>query len=219
MGYFISIDGVDGSGKGTQSELLYEYLKGKGKKVRLLSFPTYEDPASSAVKLYLSGKLGSDSKDTGAYAASTFFAVDRYISYRNDWEKDYLDPDCIIIANRYTTANAVHQISKLPREEWDGFLDWLWDYEFGKLGLPAPDKVVYLQMPPEVSLSLINSRAEQTNVSKDIHEKDDGFIKRSYEAAMYVSQKLGWTVIHCVENGVLRTREDILNEIIKELDL
>lgn len=219
MSLFVSIDGVDGSGKGTQSELLYNSLISKGKDARLLSFPTYDDIASAAVKLYLGGKLGNNPSDTNAYAASVFFAVDRYISFRNDWGKDYKKENGIIIANRYTTANAVHQISKLPQEQWDSFLDWLWDFEFNKLGLPKPDKVVYLQMPPEVSLSLINSRALSTHVEKDIHEKDSDFIKKSYEAAMYVSQKLGWSIVHCCKGNELRTKEDIHNEIMDILSV
>ena len=205
MSRLIAIDGLDGSGKGTQSEILYNYLKEKGVKVRMLSFPTYEAPASTLVDLYLKGGLGDKPEDTGAYAASVFFACDRYVSYRTDWEKDVLDSDTVVIANRYTTANAVHQLSKLPREEWEGFLNWLWDFEFGKLGLPAPDDVIYLEVPPEVSMSLVDSRGRE----KDIHELDADHLKNSYAAALYCSERLGWHRISCAPEGKMLQREQI----------
>ena len=133
MGKFIAIDGLDGSGKGTQSEKLVAQLLKDGKKVKILSFPMYESESSTFVKMYLDGKLGDKPSDTNAYTASMFFACDRYISYATDWKKDIEDPDTYVVANRYTTANAVHQLSKLPEDEWEEFLKWLWDFEFTKL--------------------------------------------------------------------------------------
>ena len=144
MGKLIVIEGLDGSGKGTQAALLADYLRNKGCRVREISFPDYDSEGSVLVRMYLDGKLGSDPDATNAYAASMFYAADRYVTYRTDWEKDYADPDTIVIANRYTTANAYHQLSKLPEEQWDGFLTWLWDFEFVRLGLPKPDAVVAL---------------------------------------------------------------------------
>lgn len=91
--------------------------------------------------MYLDGRLGQRPSDTNAYAASTFFAVDRYASYKADWKNDYDKVGKVVVANRYTSANAVHQLSKLPQNEWNGFLDWLWDFEFIKLGIPVPDVV------------------------------------------------------------------------------
>ena len=219
MGYFIAIDGLDGSGKGTQSEKLVEYLKGIGKKVRVLSFPMYENESSAFVKMYLDGKLGDKPSDTNAYTASMFFACDRYISYKTDWIKDILDPETIVVANRYTTANAVHQLSKLPEAEWEGFLSWLWDFEFGKLGLPAPDKVVYLELPPRLSLSLVKSRSDTTGQKMDIHEKDTEYMAKCYEAALYSCRALGWEQIKCYEGDTIRTREDIFEEILVRLNL
>ncbi len=201
MGKFIVIDGLDGSGKGTQSEILKSALEKKGYKVRLLSFPMYECESSSLVRLYLGGALGSDPSETNAYAASSFFAADRYVSYRTDWKKDINDPETIVIANRFTTANAVHQLSKMPREEWDAFLDWLWDYEYNKLGVPSPDLVLYLEMTPEISMALVSRRSEQTGRQKDIHELDPDHLKNSYAAAIYSSEKLGWQRICCYENS------------------
>ena len=220
MGKFIAIDGLDGSGKGTQSEKLVEKLISEGKKVKILSFPMYESDSSLFVKMYLHGKLGDKPSDTGAYAASMFFACDRYISYVTDWKKDILDPDTYVVANRYTTANAVHQLSKLPEEEWEDFLKWLWDFEFSKLGLPEPDLVLYLELPPSISLSLVQNRSDSTGQKMDIHEKDKAYMAKCYEAALYSCEKLGWCRVTCHKNGRIRTREDIFEEIytrVKEL--
>ena len=197
MGKFIVIDGLDGSGKGTQSELLAGKMREAGKKVKLLSFPRYENESSCLVKMYLDGRLGMHPGDTNAYAASMFFAADRYISYRTDWKKDIEDSETTVIANRFTTANAVHQLSKMPREKWDEFLDWLWDFEYGKLGVPHPDLVLYLEMTPKISEKLISRRSEETGVKKDIHELDTDYLENSYSAALYSSDKLGWERIKC----------------------
>ncbi len=219
MGRFIVIDGLDGSGKETQTNLLVEYLESIGKKVRVLSFPRYDSKSSLFVRMYLGGELGQSPDDTGAYAASSFFAADRYLSYRTEWEADVRDPDTVVIANRYTTANAVHQLAKLPEEEWDGFLTWLWDYEFGKLGIPAPDDILYLEMLPEISIRLIRSRSAETGRVIDIHEADESFLHRSYKAAMYASDRLHWTRIRCYRGGEPKTREEIAEEIRGALGL
>ena len=217
MGKFIAIDGLDGSGKGTQSELLVERLKKEGKRVRVLSFPVYESDSSLFVRMYLEGKLGNKPSDTNAYAASMFFGADRYVSYRTDWKKDIDDPDTIVVANRYTTANAVHQLSKLPKGEWEGFLAWLWDFEFEKLGLPEPDLVLYLELPPRLSLSLVKSRSDTTGQKMDIHELDTAYMDKCYDAALYSCERLGWSRIRCYNGDVIRTREDIAEEIYKEV--
>lgn len=216
MGKFIAIDGLDGSGKGTQSELLVKRLESEGKRVRVLSFPVYESDSSIFVRMYLEGKLGSKPSDTNAYAASMFFAADRYVSYKTDWKKDIDDPDTIVVANRYTTANAVHQLSKLPQSEWESFLAWLWDFEFNKLGLPEPDLVLYLELPPKLSLSLVRSRSDSTGQKMDIHELDTAYMDKCYEAALYSCRSLGWKQIKCYNGDVIRTREDIAEEIYKE---
>ena len=217
MGKFIAIDGLDGSGKGTQSEKLIEKLKSEGKRVRVLSFPMYENDSSLFVRMYLEGKLGDKPSDTNAYAASMFFANDRYISYVTDWKKDILDPDTYVVANRYTTANAVHQLSKLPENEWEDFLKWLWDFEFFKLGLPEPDLVLYLELPPKLSLSLVKNRSKETGQKMDIHEKDTAYMDKCYEAALYSCERLGWKRIKCYKGDTIRTREDIFEEIYKEV--
>lgn len=217
MGRFIVIDGLDGSGKETQSLLLKAHLEKMGIKVRYLSFPCYDSDSSLFVRKYLNGELGSRPEDTNAYAASSFFASDRYISYRTDWGNDINDPDTVVIANRYTTANAVHQLSKLPKEQWSGFLSWLWDYEFNKLGVPVPDSVIYLEMHPDISYKLIKSRSDATGRAIDIHEADPSFLYKSYEAALYASSRLNWTKICCYENGEPLDREEISGQIISAL--
>lgn len=218
MAKLIAIDGLDGSGKETQSRLLASYLESKGKKVRLISFPTYDEKGSLFVKMYLDGQFGSHPEDTGAYAASVFFALDRYYSFRTDWMKDYAEKDLYILANRYTTANAVHQLSKLPEDKWDAFLAWLWDFEFNKLALPEPDRVIYLELPPETSMALIDRREKEQNRKKDIHEADPTHLIKSYKAARYSSEKLGWTTVRCEDGkGGIRTRESIADDIKKAL--
>nr|MBQ5811161.1 deoxynucleoside kinase [Clostridia bacterium] len=212
MAILISIDGLDGSGKGTQSDILASRLAAEGKKAKVISFPMYGSDSCFAVEMYLGGALGGNPSDTNAYAASTFFAVDRYISYRKEWQKDVEECDYIIF-NRYVSANAVHQLSKLPKNEWESFLDWLWDYEINKLGLPSPDMTLYLLVPPEVSLSLVDKRGEK----KDIHELDKDYMQKCFEAGKYAADRLGFKKIDCCENGEMRTRESIADEIYKKV--
>ncbi len=215
MNKFIVLEGLDGSGKGTQTELLRGYLESVGKRVRVIDFPAYGTPGASLVELYLNGGLGAHPDDTNAYAASMFFAADRYVSYVNDWKKDYDDPDTYVIANRYTTANAYHQISKLPEADWDAFLDWLWDFEFSRIGLPVPDRVLLLDMPDTVSDAMVRRRSDETGAKLDIHEQDTAYLRRCREAAHYVAGKCAWTVIPCAGEGDAepRSREEIAEKI------
>ncbi len=204
MGTLIVIDGLDGSGKNTQTKLLYETLLSAGKKVKLVSFPDYESPACEPVKLYLNGAFGTDPESVNCYAASTFYAVDRFASFRLHWQKEY-EEGAIIIANRYTTANAIHQLAKLPEKEHDAFLAWLYDFEFQKLGLPAPDRTIFLEVPVEESLRLIDVRGEQ----KDIHE-NRAHLQKAYAAAMETAEKWHWQKILCTgEDGALLPIEAI----------
>ena len=214
MSTLIAIDGLDGSGKGTQTNMLVDRLKIDGYAVRTLSFPMYDSDSSGPVRMYLDGKLGSRPSDTNAFAASAFFAVDRYASYKADWKRDYDKVNKIIVANRYTSANAVHQLSKLPRDQWDSFLDWLWDFEFIKLGIPAPDLVLYLELPPELSLELVSRRSAETGQQKDIHEKDADYMRRCYEAALFAAEKLNWERVKCWNDNGIRTREAIFHDIV-----
>ena len=213
----IAIDGLDASGKGTQTDMLCQYLDNKGKEYTKLSFPEYNMESSTLVKMYLRGDFGSDPNAVNPYAASSFFAVDRYASYKLKWQKDY-EAGKILIANRYTTANAVHQLSKLKKNEWEYYLDWLDNYEFELLGLPRPQKVLYLCMPPELSLKLIEKRCNETGVKKDIHEKSIDHIQKSYNAALYAAEYLGWTKIDCSIDGKIRSIDDIHKDIVKSCE-
>lgn len=209
MGKIITIDGIDGSGKATQSEMLYNDLLAQGKNVRLISFPDYESKSSTLVKMYLDGEFGKTPGDVNPYAASTFFAVDRYASFKQNWKSFYDQPDSVIIANRYTTSNAIHQLSKLDREDWDGFLSWLQDFEYHKLGIPEPDLVIYLEMKPEITAELLHRRAELTGQRPDIHELDVDYMQKSYKAALYASDKLGWKRICCYDGKNPLSLEEI----------
>ena len=198
MGRFLVLDGLDGSGKGTQAELLRDRLAAEGHNVRLISFPNYGTAGAAAVEAYLGGALGADPAATNAYAASTFYAVDRYLSWRTDWGQFLAaDDGNIVIANRYTSANAVHQLSKLPRAEWDGFLAWLGEFEFDRLGLPRPDLTIYLEMTPAISMRLVSHRSDVTGQKKDIHELDPHHLEASYAAALYASDAWGWVRLPC----------------------
>ena len=212
MGILITIDGLDGSGKQTQSELLYDRLVKEGIGVRLVSFPDYDSDSSALVKMYLGGEFSHDPDAVNAYASSSFFAVDRFASFVKNWKKDY-DEGKVIIANRYTTANAIHQLTKIEGEsERKAFLDWLYDFEFKKLAIPSPDLTLFLEVPVEISLSLIRKRSDETGREIDIHE-NEGHLKRAYSAALFSAEALGWSTVHCSENGEMRTREAIAEEI------
>ncbi len=214
MGKLIVLEGLDGSGKGTQSRLLAERLNKEGKKVRLIDFPSYGSAGASLVELYLGGGLGGKPEDTGAYAASMFFAADRYVSYRQDWGKDWQDPDTIVIANRYTTANAYHQLSKMDRDKWDDFLAWLWDFEYTKLGLPTPAQVILIDVPQSVSDANVEKRSRETGAALDIHETDHAYLHRCREAALYVAEKCHWTVVACADADGHQYPVDVIGEKI-----
>lgn len=212
MPKLIVIDGLDGSGKGTQSRLLVEKLNAQGHPARRIDFPRHGMKSASLVDGYLAGELGGHPEDTGAYAAATFFAVDRYWSYRTEWEDDYKN-GTIIVADRYTTANAVHQCSKMPRERWDEFLSWLWENEYERIGIPRPDLVIFLEMRPDISRGLIAARSAAEGRAIDIHERDSSYLDACYDAARYACDYLGWTKICCYEGDTPRPIDDIADEI------
>lgn len=218
MGRFIVIEGLDGSGKTTQGKLLAERLRKEGKKVRELSFPCYGEKSASLVEMYLGGELGASPSDTNGYAASMLYAADRYISYVTDWKKDVLDEDTIVLATRYTTANAYHQLSKLPREDWESFLSWLYDFEFSKIGLPRPDCVVLLAMNQEISSGNVKSRSAETGQKMDIHENDKEYLVRCAEAAFFAAEKDGWKVIQCAPEGALLPIQEINDKIAAAIE-
>ena len=209
----VVIEGVDGSGKQTQTQLIHDRLRDNF-KIRRLTFPDYNSDTSALVKMYLGGEFGNKPESVNAYASSSFYAVDRIGGYLKDWHEDYERGD-FILCDRYTTSNAVHQAGKLSGKERDDYLDWLFDYEYRLLGLPKPDLVFFLDVPPEVSRELMKNRNNKITgeSEKDIHESNADYITKSYENALYVAKKCGWNVIECVKNGKLRSIEDINDEI------
>lgn len=213
MGKLIVIEGLDGSGKGTQAAELARNLAARGAPVRKVSFPDYASDSSALVKMYLSGQFGKDPQDVNAYAASTFYAVDRFASFKRDWGGFY-ESGGIVVADRYTTSNAVHQCSKLPQEQWNAFLAWLFDFEYHLLGIPSPDLVVYLSVDPAVSQRLMTGRYQGDESKKDIHEGNLAYLRRSRLAAEYCSRRLGWQEIECCRNGQMRSVEAIQSDIL-----
>ncbi len=209
----VVIEGVDGSGKQTQSQMLFDRLS-ENFEVRRLAFPNYESQTSTLVKMYLGGDFGTKPEDVNAYASSTFYAADRIGSYLMDWRGDY-EQGKFILCDRYTTSNAVHQAGKLDGEDRDRYLDWLFDYEYNLLGLPKPDFVFFLNVPADVSKKLMENRNNKITgqQEKDIHENNTEYLEKSYNNALYVAKKCGWNVIECVKDGKLRSVEDINNEI------
>lgn len=210
-GKVIVIDGLDGSGKQTQTDLLRQRLVREGRPVRAISFPDYSQPSSALVKQYLAGDFGQ-ADEVSAYAASSFYAVDRYASYNQFWKDDYLSGHTIL-ADRYTTSNLVHQMSKLPREDWDDFAEWLEDFEYQKLGLPRPDSVIYLDMHPDVSRKLLSMRYHGDESKKDIHESNFAYMERCRVCALYAAERFHWHVVHCSDEKAAFSIEMIAEQI------
>ncbi len=218
MGKLFAIEGTDGSGKQTQFTKLCERLKADGINFRTVSFPNYDSPSSSLVKMYLSGEFGKNAKDVSAYIASTFYAADRYATFQKGYKK-YYDEGGIILADRYTTSNMMHQASKIKdEEERKKFIEWLFDFEYNLYSLPMPTKVFFLNMPTSVALDLIKNRDNKFSHTskKDIHEKNPEYLEQSYKAACDLAKKYGWEEIRCVnENNSIKTIDEIHEEIFK----
>jgi len=213
-GKLIVFEGTDGSGKATQTRLLCQYLDKIGIPYKEIDFPRYGKPSAAMVQEYLDGNLGKKPGDVNAYAASMFYAMDRYASYKQDWGKFY-EEGGLIIADRYTTSNAVHQASKLSDEERKSYLDWLFDLEYRLLGLPSPDLVVYLDMPTEITERMMRQREQSTGTHADIHEQDEAYLKRCRANAKAVVRECGWSVVHCENGDEPRTPEDIHRQVLE----
>lgn len=196
-GKLIVLEGLDGCGKSTQLDLVLGYLKEQGVTCRSVSFPNYEALSGKLVQQYLTGEIPADGRN-GAYAASAIYAADRYISYMTDW-KGFYESGGVILAGRYTTSNAIYQLTKLPPNEHEYYLNWLFDFEYGKLGLPEPDVVIYLDMPVETAQILLNERYRGDESKKDIHEADLNFMHACRNSAMYAADQCGWDVINCAD--------------------
>lgn len=216
-GKLIVLDGLDGSGKSTQFELIQKKLNACNVPVKAISFPDYEQPSSALVKMYLNGEFSKNAEDINAYAASSFYAVDRYASYKLFWEKNYLDGD-LILASRYVSSNAIHQMVKLPKEEWKSFLVWLWDYEHNKLGLPEADLVLFLDMPVAVSQKLMTERYHGDETKKDIHEANLHYLDACRESALFAAKEKGWQIISCSDGDEPYSIEKISEEIMLKIN-
>lgn len=215
MGKLIVIEGVDSSGKATQSELLFNEIS-KKHDTKLITFPDYSSDFSLPVRNYLKGDLGKKPDDVNAYAASSFYAIDRYASFKTKWG-DFYNNGGIIIADRYTTSNIVHQASKINGDKKE-FINWLTDYEYNRMALPVPDLVIFLDMPPENAAALMRERKNKITgeSQKDIHESDFEFLKKSYDNAVSVADFCGWYKIKCADNKNIRSIEDIHAEILNK---
>jgi dTMP kinase len=219
MGKLIIIEGTDGSGKQTQSELLFKRLKDEERKIKKITFPDYDSDSSMLVKMYLRGDFGDKPGDVNPYVSSTFYTCDRFASFKMKWGKDYNDGS-IILSDRYTTSNMVHQASKIEdSEEKDKYLKWLIDFEFNVYGLPEPDMVVFLNMSPEKSQELMKNRSNKFSgeKEKDIHEKDREYLEKSYNNAMDIAKEYGWVIIDCVDGERIKTIDEINQEIYEKV--
>ena len=216
-GMLIVFEGTDGSGKATQTKLLVEALERQGVPVRKLTFPRYDQDSSMLVRMYLDGAFGTDPNAVNPYAASTFYAVDRYASYKQDWGAWY-EQGGLVVTDRYTTSNAVHQAGKLPDGACRDYLQWLFHFEYDLMGLPRPDLVLYLDLPAELSAALRRQRAQNTGTKADIHEADEAYLRRCRENALRVVEFDGWHRIDCSRGGVVRTPEDIHREVWAQVE-
>ena len=215
MGKLIVIEGTDSSGKETQTKRLYERLAEKGINVKKITFPNYESPACAPVKMYLAGEFGETALSVNPYPASAMFAVDRYASYKKDWEKFYLDGG-IVVTDRYTQSNMIHQASKIEDEdEKKKYMNWLMDLEFNKMEIPKPDMILFINMPFEFAQELMKNRENKITgeKKKDIHEKDPEYMRKSYINACEIAKSEKWTEITCVRDGRLKTIEEISDDI------
>ncbi|MCD7946739.1 MAG: thymidylate kinase [Oscillospiraceae bacterium] len=216
-GKLIVFEGTDGSGKSTQFRLLCDRLTRESAEFTRLVFPQYDQPSSMLLRMYLDGSFGLRPDDVNPYAASTFYAVDRYASWKQGWGDDYRAGK-LILADRYITSNAVHQAAKLPEAAWEGFFDWLFDFECDKLGLPRPDFVFYMDMPTEQALALLRAREEATDTHGDIHETAADYLALCRKTAQRAAKYLGWHPVACVDDaGRVRPAEDIHAEIWQTL--
>ena len=210
---FIVIEGLDGCGKSTQLEL----LKQNYKNADFITFPYYDTNSGKIVRDYLDGKFNETSETVSAYSASAMYAIDRYTSFRIHWKELY-DKNELLVSARYVSSNAIYQMTKLPKDKWDEYLDWLYDFEYVKLGLPKPDATIFLDMPIEVSQKMLSNRYDGDETKKDIHESNIGFLNECHRAAYYVAKRESWIVIKCAENGKPRTIKDIYAEISENIN-
>ena len=214
MGRLIVIEGIDGSGKSTQFKLLCDRLEREARNFRRVTFPQYSEPSSALVKMYLSGEFGTDPEDVNAYAASSFFAVDRFASYKKQWQS-YFEDGGTVLTDRYTTSNAIHQGSKLEDAERVRFFTWLYEYEFELLRLPRPTAVIYLDVPVEVSVARMRLREKETGAKADIHETDTEYLRKCAQCGRQAAAHYGWDTVFCMDRDRVKPEEELHEEIYK----
>ena len=212
MGKLIVFEGTDGSGKSTQFALLTKHLQALNIDFRTMVFPQYSEPSSSLIRMYLGGEFGARPSDVNAYAASAFYAVDRFASYQKVW-KEYYQNGGLMLSDRYTTSNAVHQGSKEPDETREDFFRWLYEFEYRHMELPKPDIVIYLDVPTELTGQMLRRRERDTHTHADIHEQNMDYLRLCRKTGLQAAEFYGWTIINCEKNGRMRSIEDIHNEI------
>jgi dTMP kinase len=212
----IVLEGLDGSGKSTQLPLLEQELRRRG-PVRTVSFPDYSSPSSALVKMYLGGEFGDKPGDVNAYAAGAFYAVDRYASFKKDWQRDY-ESGVTILAGRYTTSNMIYQMEKLPRSQWEGYISWAEDFEYERLGLPRPQRVIFLDMPLDAAQKLLSKRYGGHDEKKDLHERDLRYLESCAQCARFAAEKLGWRAIGCARGAEPLSIEEIHRRVVSALD-
>ena len=217
MSKLIIMEGLDGSGKSTQTQLLQNYFKRKGIEYKKIKLPDYDSPSSTLVKMYLGGEFGKKPSDVNAYAAGAFYAVDRYASFKQNWKTDY-ENNVLILADRYATSNSIYQMEKISPDKWDEYLTWSADFEYNKLGIPKPDCVIFLDMPVKISQRLMTGRYNGDEGKKDVHEADVDFLQKCRKSALYAAKKQNWNVVPCSDGNEPLSIEEIHNNIVKIIE-
>jgi len=216
LGKLIVFEGIDGSGKSTQFEMMCERLLSENRQFKRLVFPRYNEPSSALIKMYLSGDFGTKPDSVNAYAASSFYAVDRYASFAQDW-REYYENGGLILTDRYTTSNALHQGAKVAADQREHFFKWLYDYEFNLIGLPAPDLVIYMNIEVEIAEMRLRRRETETATNADIHESDMVYLSNSVKSGKQAAALYGWHKVDCVRDGVERDKADLHKEIFESV--
>lgn len=216
MGKLIVFEGIDGSGKSTQLNMMCRRFEEENRAYMYLAFPQYAEPSSALIRMYLAGEFGKNPGDVNAYAASSFYAVDRYASYIKSWGEYYKNGG-IILADRYTTSNAIHQASKVPDDKRKEFFQWLYEFEYKLMELPVPDTVIYMDIPVHAAVSRMRQREQETNTRGDIHETDLKYLESCYRSGEEAADFYGWQKIQCLKDGKMRTADDIHEEIYQLL--
>lgn len=217
MPKLIIMEGLDGSGKSTQTRLLQNYFESKGIEYKKIKLPDYDSPSSTLVKMYLGGEFGKKASDVNAYAAGAFYAVDRYASFKQNWKTDY-ENNVLILADRYATSNSIYQMEKIASDKWDEYLNWSADFEYNKLGIPRPDCVIFLDMPVEISQRLMTGRYNGDECKKDVHEADVEFLQKCRKSALYAAKKQNWNVVPCSDGNEPLSIEEIHNNVVKIIE-